>query len=554
MTANLDQTDRRIMQDLMDFLQESDSDRVHKDLIKPQGRPIVASIVSLCEKACVYVDNFLQPLVQKLPMFVRNSSHFINICRSITLSSKILLVACDVESLYSNINHEDGQALIDSRAEEHFLDFSQAKKAEHCLVSLKVNNLTDIKEFVLLGFQGSSQLRIVLFCVLLVIFLVTICGNLLIITLVSTSKNLHTPMYFFISQLSISDIILISDIAPNILYVLMNNGGTIAIIGCMTQIYFFSATESFECLLLTVMCYDRYVAICNPLRYTSIMTSGHCVVLSISSWLLSFFASLIYIIIISRLKFCGPNVIDHLFCDLVPLQDIACSDTFPIKLQMYLLSIPLLIIPSIIFVVSYVKIIRAILQISSNISRQKAFSTCSSHLTVVSIFYTTLFSVYILPKSEQTSDMNKITSLLYTVFTPLINPIIYSFRNKDIKALKDLHLFSRKLILTKLHYKEASSTETLTEMEVEALRNLQDLLDEQTTFHPDSAHNPATIRAVPVGQFLRMRQICSSDQKFQNQAVDLQSRFLARGYSRRSIKHGFDREDERQHRLVDLQI
>ncbi|XP_073402902.1 olfactory receptor 6B9-like [Dendrobates tinctorius] len=296
-----------------------------------------------------------------------------------------------------------------------------------------VNNLTDIKEFVLLGFQGSSQLRIILFCLLLVIFWVTICGNLLIITLVSTSKNLHTPMYFFISQLSISDILLISDIAPNILYVLMNNGGTIAFIGCMTQIYFFSATESFECLLLTVMSYDRYVAICNPLRYSSIMTNDNCMILSITSWLLSFFASLIYIIIISRLKFCGPNVIDHLFCDLVPLQDIACSDTFPIKLQMYLLSIPLLIIPSIIIVVSYVQIVRAILQISSNVSRQKAFSTCSSHLTVVSIFYTTLFSVYILPTSEQASAINKITSLLYTVFTPLINPIIYSFRNKEIK-------------------------------------------------------------------------------------------------------------------------
>ncbi|XP_073510982.1 olfactory receptor 6B9-like [Phyllobates terribilis] len=296
-----------------------------------------------------------------------------------------------------------------------------------------VNNLTDIKEFVLLGFQGSAQLRILLFCLLLVIFCVTICGNLLIITLVSTSKNLHTPMYFFISQLSISDILLISDIAPNILHVLLNNGGTINFISCMTQIYFFSATESFECLLLTVMSYDRYVAICNPLRYPSIMTSGNCMILSISSWLLSFFASLIFIIIISRLKFCGPNVIDHLFCDLVPLQDIACSDTFPIKLQWYLLSIPLLIIPIIIIVVSYVKIIRAILQISANVSRQKAFSTCSSHLTVVSIFYTTLFSVYILPTSGQTSDINKITSLLYTVFTPLINPIIYSFRNKDIK-------------------------------------------------------------------------------------------------------------------------
>ncbi|XP_075715803.1 olfactory receptor 5G9-like [Rhinoderma darwinii] len=298
---------------------------------------------------------------------------------------------------------------------------------------MQENNLTDVIEFVLLGFQDDPQLRIFLFCLLFVLFWLTVCGNLLIITLVSTNKNLHTPMYFFISQLSINDIFLSAVIVPNLFYILLNNGGTITFIGCMTQFLFFVSSEAFECLLLTVMSYDRYVAICNPLRYTSIMTSGYCVILVAISWSVGFFSAFSDTLTISRQKFCGHNIIDHLFCDFVPLREISCSDTFPLKLQMYLLSIPLLIIPSIIIVISYINIVRAILRISSNISRQKAFSTCSSHLTVVFIFYLTLFSVYVLPTSGQSSDINKITSLLYTVFTPLFNPIIYSLRNKDIK-------------------------------------------------------------------------------------------------------------------------
>ncbi|XP_075200203.1 olfactory receptor-like protein I9 [Anomaloglossus baeobatrachus] len=294
-------------------------------------------------------------------------------------------------------------------------------------------NLTAVKDFFLLGFQGSKNLRIILFFLLLVVYNVTICGNLLIIALVSTTKNLHTPMYFFISQLSITDILLPTNIVPNLLHVLLNNGATITFIGCMAQLFFFCIAEGSESLLLTAMSYDRYVAVCNPLHYVSIMTGTLCVKLVIMFSLLSFSNSLIYIIVISGLKFCGLNIIDHLFCDLVPLQDIACSDTFPIKVQIYLLSIPLVGIPNLIIIISYGKIVRAILKIQSNVSRQKAFSTCSSHLTVVLVFYMSLFSVYIFPKSGQTSNINKFLSLLYTVFTPLINPIIYSFRNRDIK-------------------------------------------------------------------------------------------------------------------------
>ncbi|XP_073511040.1 olfactory receptor 11L1-like [Phyllobates terribilis] len=298
---------------------------------------------------------------------------------------------------------------------------------------MQENNVTSLNEFFLLGFQVSKNCRIFLFFLLFLIYCGIICGNLLIITLVSTSKNLHTPMYFFISQLSISDILLPTDIVPYMFYILLNNGATITFIGCMAQLYFFCGAETFECFLLTVMSYDRYVAICNPLHYVSIMTSSFCVNLVNFFWFLGFFIAFIDTLSISRLKFSGPNIIDHFFCDLAPLQDIACSDLFLLKLQLYLLSFPLLIVPNLIIVLSYGNIVRAVLQIQSNISRQKAFSTCSSHLAVVSIFYLTLFSVYILPTSEQTSEVNKIMSLLYTVFTPLINPIIYSFRNKDIK-------------------------------------------------------------------------------------------------------------------------
>ncbi|XP_073510980.1 olfactory receptor 1496-like [Phyllobates terribilis] len=295
------------------------------------------------------------------------------------------------------------------------------------------NNLSVNSEFFLLGFKNRQSSSIFLFCLLLVIYCGTICGNLLIITLVSTSKNLHTPMYFFLSQLSISDILLPTDIVPNMFYILLNNGGFITVNGCIIQFYFFCASEGFECFLLTVMSYDRYVAICNPLRYTSVMTSDRCVILAIICWLLAFSITLMYCIAISVLTFCGTNIIDHFFCDLVPLLENACSSTYTVEFEVFIMCFPGLFIPLTIIIISYINIIVTILRLQSIISRQKAFSTCSSHLIVVSIFYFTLLSVYLFPKGEETLNFSKLLSLLYTVVTPLINPIIYSLRNKDIK-------------------------------------------------------------------------------------------------------------------------
>ncbi|XP_073511009.1 olfactory receptor 6B9-like [Phyllobates terribilis] len=300
------------------------------------------------------------------------------------------------------------------------------------------SNLTVVTEFFLLGFQINQCLRIFLFCLFFVVYCVALSGNLLIIVLVSTSKILHTPMYFFISQLSISDILVISDIVPNMLHILLKKGVNIAFTDCITQFYFFCASEAAECFLLAVMSYDRYVAICNPLRYSTIMTTGYCVILSIAFWLFGFSIILIYIIKTAKLIFCGPNTIDHLFCDIVPILELACSDTFIIQLEIYVIGFPFVFIPTTIIVLSYTYIVVTVLRIPSSTGREKAFSTCSSQLTVVSIFYWTIFSVYVVPTKGLTITRSKILSLVYTVFTPFINPIIYSLRNKDIsKAAKE---------------------------------------------------------------------------------------------------------------------
>ncbi|XP_040197767.1 olfactory receptor 11L1-like [Rana temporaria] len=294
-------------------------------------------------------------------------------------------------------------------------------------------NVSRITKIHLLGLQTPHSITFLIFFLFLLIYCVTICGNLLIITLVSYSKSLHSPMYFFLSQLSVSDILLATDILPNMLHAVLIKGLVISFSDCITQFYFFCVSEMSECLLLTVMCYDRYVAICKPLHYTLLMNFQLCWVMIITCWVLSLLVVLIPTLTISQLNFCGPDIVNHFFCDLDPILQLSCSDTANVLLEVTIMNFVLVVIPFFIIIVSYVYIIITIFNIPSITGRQKVFSTCSSHLTVVCIYYGTLVCVYLVPRRGQSGDITKFLSLLYTVVTPLMNPIIYSLRNKDLK-------------------------------------------------------------------------------------------------------------------------
>ncbi|XP_044138646.1 olfactory receptor 11L1-like [Bufo gargarizans] len=298
------------------------------------------------------------------------------------------------------------------------------------------NNSSIVTEILLLGFQNLKKFRICFFLLLLIIFCVTVCGNLLIILVVSSSRSLHSPMYFFLTQLSFTDILLTTTIVPNMLHIVLYEGSFVPFVGCLTQFYFFSASESLECLLLSVMSYDRYQAICNPLHYTSVMDLTFCVKAVLLCWVIMLAVTLTLSITMSQLQFCGPNVIDHFFCDLDPLLELSCSDTFFLKLEDMILAVPYVLSPFIVILVSYIYIIVTVLKIPSVTGRQKTFSTCSSHLAVVSLYYGSIICIYLFPNK---GNVKKILSLFYTVVTPLLNPMIYSLNNRDIKkAFKNL--------------------------------------------------------------------------------------------------------------------
>ncbi|XP_075715722.1 olfactory receptor 11L1-like [Rhinoderma darwinii] len=300
------------------------------------------------------------------------------------------------------------------------------EKAEAILT----NNITSVN---LLGFSNLQSFKILFFSLLVIVYCATVSGNLLIMTLYLVSKTLQSPMYFFITQLSLCDILLTTDIVPTLLSTVLYGGSTMTLTGCIIQFSFFVTSESSECLLLSVMSYDRYLAICNPLRYNSIMNLKFCVMSVNIIWLVGFIVMLIYAISLFRLYYCGPHVVDHFYCDLIPILQLSCSDTLIIHNQTLIIGVINVFSPFIIIVMSYVYIVITILKIPSNIGRHKAFSTCSSHLIVVSLFYGTLIIVYMFPTEGQSLILSKILSLMYTVVTPLLNPIIYTLRNKDFK-------------------------------------------------------------------------------------------------------------------------
>ncbi|KAM9312331.1 olfactory receptor 6P1-like [Gastrophryne carolinensis] len=240
-------------------------------------------------------------------------------------------------------------------------------------------------------------------------------------------------MYFFLSNLSSCDLLLATLIVPLMLNIILRTKQSISLIGCLVQFYFFGALATTECILLAVMSYDRYVAICDPLRYALIMGLRKCVCLAIWSWGFAFTAMVDTVTQISKLDFCGYNVINHFFCDLAPLLKLSCSDTTNAEIHNFVTGIPASFIPLMYIIATYAAIFVAVLKIPTTVGRQKAFYTCSSHLTVVSLYYGTLVITYLFMSKDLPLNTNKLLSLLYTVVTPMVNPIIYSLRNKEIQ-------------------------------------------------------------------------------------------------------------------------
>ncbi|XP_029437190.1 olfactory receptor 1019-like [Rhinatrema bivittatum] len=298
---------------------------------------------------------------------------------------------------------------------------------------MEEENLTTVTEFIILGFPEFPDLQIPLFLLILLIYLIVLMGNLTIIALTCLDPRLHTPMYFFLCNLSFLDISSTSVTLPKLLDILLRNGQRISAGGCFTQVYFFMCLTVEEFFIIAVMGYDRYVAVCHPLHYNVIMNQRLCLLLAIGSWILGLLEPVTHTVLLSHLSYCGSNEIDHFFCELSALLKLSCSSTYSTDLLTYIMS-GLVMLPAFLFTLtSYVYIIAAILRIRSTEGRRKAFSTCSSHLTVVILFYGTLTFLYVRPASMQSMKQNKLFALMYNVIIPLFNPIIYTLKNKQVK-------------------------------------------------------------------------------------------------------------------------
>ncbi|XP_028719103.2 olfactory receptor 1078-like [Peromyscus leucopus] len=302
---------------------------------------------------------------------------------------------------------------------------------------MEPRNNTRLLEFVLLGFSQDPDLQPVLCGLFLSMYLITVVGNLLIILAIILDANLHTPMYFFLSNLSFVDICLTSTIVPKMLVNIQTKRKTITYADCITQMYFFLLFVELDSFLLAVMAYDRYVAICHPLHYTSIMNRRLCGFLVLVSWIVSVLHALLQSMMVLRLSFCKDLEIPHFFCELNQLAQLACSDTFLNDVVMYFALVLLATVALSGILYSYSKIVSSIRAISTARGKYKAFSTCASHLCLVLLFYCTGLSVYLSSAASHSSQASATASVMYTVITPMLNPFIYSLRNQDVKrALK----------------------------------------------------------------------------------------------------------------------
>ncbi|XP_052031330.1 olfactory receptor 507 [Apodemus sylvaticus] len=302
---------------------------------------------------------------------------------------------------------------------------------------LEDRNHTAVTEFILLGLTDDPVLRVILFTIILCIYLVTVSGNLSTILLIRVSSQLHHPMYFFLSHLASVDIGISSSVTPNMLVNFLLEGSTISYLGCAIQLgsaAFFGSTESF---LLAAMAYDRFMAICNPLLYSTKMSTQVCVQLVVGSYVGGFINASSFTLSFFSFLFCGPNKINHFFCDFTPLVELSCSDNSVLLILDSFSAGSIIVITVFIIAISYSYILITILKMHSTEGRHRAFSTCTSHLTAVTVFYGTVTFIYVMPKSSYSTDQNKVLSMFYMVAIPMLNPLIYSLRNNEIKtALK----------------------------------------------------------------------------------------------------------------------
>ncbi|XP_051005574.1 olfactory receptor 502-like [Acomys russatus] len=302
---------------------------------------------------------------------------------------------------------------------------------------LKDGNHTAVTEFILLGLADDPVLRVILFTIILCIYLVTVSGNLSTILLIRASPQLHHPMYFFLSHLATVDIGYSSSVTPNMLVNFLVERNTISYLGCVIQLgsaAFFGTTE---CFLLAVMAYDRFMAICNPLLYSTKMSTQVCIQLVVGSYIGGFLNTSCFTFSFFSFLFCGPNIINHFFCDFAPLMELSCSDASVSGVVISFSAGTVTITTLLVIAISYVYILITVLKMRSTEGRHKAFSTCTSHLTAVTLYYGTVTFIYVMPKSSYSADQNKVVSVFYMVVIPMLNPLIYSLRSNEMKdALK----------------------------------------------------------------------------------------------------------------------
>nr|XP_028595007.1 olfactory receptor 1019-like [Podarcis muralis] len=298
---------------------------------------------------------------------------------------------------------------------------------------MEYTNQTMVTEFIFVGFMEHPELWALLFLLFLLIYIVTVSGNIGIIILATLDANLHTPMYFFLSNLSLVDVGYSTTIAPRLLMTFLQKNSTIPFTECTMQFFFFCLFVTVETCLLAVMAYDRFTAICNPLLYFVSMSKKLCLVLVTGAYICGFVNSAAQTLVIFSLSFCSSNVINHFFCDVRPILKLSCSSTEVANTVHFIFGTAIIMTTLLIILISYIYIIFAILRIRSAQGRHKAFSTCASHLTSVTIFYGTIIFMYMRPNSSVSTDEDKIVSVFYTLVIPMLNPLIYSLRNKDVK-------------------------------------------------------------------------------------------------------------------------